>query len=1479
MEELTIKQIGRYQILDVIGRGGMGVVYRAIDTTIDRQVAIKMLLGGGGEDRDNMLARFHREARSTGSLQHPNIVTVYALDDFEGFPYMVMEFLEGKSMAEMITSGDRIPLVDKLGLICQVCDGLQYAHDRNVIHRDIKPANILVLKDGVTKIVDFGIARMGQNDSLTRTGQIIGSVYYMPPEQITGGSLDSRSDIYSAGVTLYQFLTGELPFKGSEKDVQATFFKILNDPVPSLGKYLNGFPLALDEILFKAMARDVEARYQTAEDLGYDLSRLQESLKQEMTGELLAQALAEIETKAWEPARQKLQEVLRLDRRNSKAKELSQLVRQEIQREQKSIQIGQLGSQAEMALSAHQFEEAFECAEQARRLDPNNEYLNQLSKRIHQRIELAKELVDALRRGQAALYAGDIEEAGLAIHQALIIDTDNTEARTLEGLVRQELEDRARRANFQEFTDDARLKIASRDFLAALRSLEKAKAIDPENSNIRELLNWAARGYEQEKLRNELRKYTDEIGKLLAENRFSDALMASANALQRFPDDPPLLKLQDLAQRQYDLVKHRHTIDEAGKKARLLADENKWEEAIQLLETLLQTYPDEANLLTLLAITRSEAELKEQEKQEREQQISSLAPEPICSSLADVERQLALERLKDFQTGLARRLPLAQLSELASQARDAAKLVQLDHREEALLSVALSDFEMRSAKYKRDYAELERLKNSLSAARSATEIDSLLDRARALSDQHPRDEEIRICFESVQSVAETSKRRREDITAQISAALHSIESNGNLTEISKIQKRVQELSAFWLEDPYVRALVDQTEFHVDEIQKNHDQVLKELGRMGQSIETARSGGQIRFLHDQARMLATELQDAEILKLKKHLELVASERLEVLAKVVAGLTEELSEIGGACSISEVERHEAKANSILAMCASFEESADLMRRIQRSVEEKNKEHRRIRTSLEQLITSSVMAGPAELDSIQARQRVLLDKYPDDAPLNELHRQLETSIEQRREAIAELASTEEIYEIEEDDEHELLAETSDIPTATHATSHPANSATSAISSQGQNHHIPRFLLPAVGVVAIVAGAVFIMVPRTVHFDATPEGTVISIEGQECHVPCSIKLRAGSHALTASHNGFQSLRTTINVSYFETQFPALKLTEVPKALPAAQMVQGRESTLDSSGNALIVVETSTSAAFVFADGSANAIGQTDGSGRYQFATSAGTHQIKVQKFGYAESPAQTVSAKVHGQAFVSFNLKPQQQSNPMIQLNPNPRQSMESTIATKSPAAPATQPTAAPVQTFVVIQAPTGAEIHIDQQAAGHSTGSPLKSIVEPGQRTIEVFLQGYKPWKETIAVDIGTQAEVFVNLSPIPVVAAPSTNVPPQRSSGASEEDRKQIQQLVDKYASAVEHRDLKQLHEAWPDMPKNQLDLVKSLSKDHKGVSLALTVDKISILEGGEDAVVKCKQILHYDGTLSEASVTIYMGKLGAAWIITKIPRSN
>src|ERR1022692_4750048 len=183
------KTIGKYEVLDVIGRGGMGVVYKATDPHIGRFVAIKMITGGD-------LERFYAEAKSTGNLQCPNIVTVYELGDQDGDPYLVMEYLEGVSLESIISSRRPLSLSTKLGIIIDVCHGLSYAHQRGVIHRDIKPANIMVSNDGTAKIVDFGIAHIGDK-GMTRTGQIVGSLSFMSPEQIQSKPVDSRSDIFS----------------------------------------------------------------------------------------------------------------------------------------------------------------------------------------------------------------------------------------------------------------------------------------------------------------------------------------------------------------------------------------------------------------------------------------------------------------------------------------------------------------------------------------------------------------------------------------------------------------------------------------------------------------------------------------------------------------------------------------------------------------------------------------------------------------------------------------------------------------------------------------------------------------------------------------------------------------------------------------------------------------------------------------------------------------------------------------------------------------------------------------------------------------------------------------------------------------------------------------------------------------------------------------------------------------------------------
>src|ERR1700758_812530 len=205
------KKISKYDVVDLIGKGGMGVVYKAVDRALGRPVAIKVVNGAAEHSE---LERFYREAQFTAGLRHPNIVVVYDLGDFEGRPYLVMEYLDGQSLESMLPT-KTMTMLQKISYVRQICNGLEYAHSRqpSIIHRDIKPANIVVLADGSVKIVVCGMPGL-VHPRHTRAGQLIGTLNYMSPEQIKGADLDARSDIFSTGVVLYQLLTSKLPFAG-----------------------------------------------------------------------------------------------------------------------------------------------------------------------------------------------------------------------------------------------------------------------------------------------------------------------------------------------------------------------------------------------------------------------------------------------------------------------------------------------------------------------------------------------------------------------------------------------------------------------------------------------------------------------------------------------------------------------------------------------------------------------------------------------------------------------------------------------------------------------------------------------------------------------------------------------------------------------------------------------------------------------------------------------------------------------------------------------------------------------------------------------------------------------------------------------------------------------------------------------------------------------------------------------------------------
>ena len=264
-----ITQLGRYKILDELGRGAMGVVYRAEDPVLDRQLAIKTVsVPADDQDRREYEARFTQEARAAGKLGHPGIVTIYDVGREGGMVYMAMELLEGVDLGAE-TANRRFSVQEAVSIAERVADALSFAHDRGVVHRDIKPPNIMLIGGGRVKIMDFGIARMRSSDLKTQTGLMMGTPRYMSPEQVAGRPVDHRSDIFSLGTVLYELLTDTKLFAGN--DATEIMYNVSQlRPVP-LSRINRKVPAMLDLVVAKALEKDANDRYQDAHQFAADL--------------------------------------------------------------------------------------------------------------------------------------------------------------------------------------------------------------------------------------------------------------------------------------------------------------------------------------------------------------------------------------------------------------------------------------------------------------------------------------------------------------------------------------------------------------------------------------------------------------------------------------------------------------------------------------------------------------------------------------------------------------------------------------------------------------------------------------------------------------------------------------------------------------------------------------------------------------------------------------------------------------------------------------------------------------------------------------------------------------------------------------------------------------------------------------------------------------------------------------------------------
>jgi serine/threonine protein kinase len=771
-------RIGKYNVEAVLGRGGMGVVYKALDPQIGRHVAIKMITSGGDE---SLIERFKSEAKMMGALHCPNIVTVFDVSEQDGNPYLVMQLLEGPSLESMIRKGLSLTLVESLGIIIDACNGLAYAHQHGVIHRDIKPGNIIVLQDGINDgmavIVDFGIARIMGDTGLTRPDQVIGSIYYMSAEQLQAKELDNRTDIYSIGVVLFQLLTGVLPFQADE--TAATLVKILNDLPPPLSAYLKEYPAELDGVVGRVLAKKRDDRYATAEDLAFHLMRIRDQLKSETVNQLVHRAQVAVDQEGWTQARGHLQQALRIDRHNPRAQELMNVVHERLRLQQEVERTRALRSQANEAYMDQRYDDALRLLDQAVTLDAKNSDLLAFRDSVRGAKERATMLRRALRRAEAALQDGDLDEAQSAADDALKIDPHDAQAKAIKVVVSQHVEDRSRQDQLRKLLDQARDQIAACDLTGAFATLRTAEPLDPTSHELQTIAKMAASAREQERRRSEAEEFRRQIESALVQEDYSTAVTRAEEGLRKFPQEQSLIRLKALAEAQRARVEQKKFIREQLAAVSSLADSGQLPQAVAVLDHALQKVPGNNELETLRSTLRERMAAEETEKRKVR------AIEAILAEGRRVLQGQGARNAREFlNTHAVQYADSTQIRELYDTVRAREELDALDVRlaaepnpakrlqfaEEAARSIPDNQgIRQRLANLQREREQIREVIDEARGFEAAGRFSEAIKAWQKLRKSYPRVSEIEVEIKRLETVHREAKKAAKIPPANVSA--------------------------------------------------------------------------------------------------------------------------------------------------------------------------------------------------------------------------------------------------------------------------------------------------------------------------------------------------------------------------------------------------------------------------------------------------------------------------------------------------------------------------------------------------------------------------------------------------------------------------------------------------------------------------------------------------------------------------------------
>ena len=519
-------KIGKYEVLDVLGRGGMGVVYKAYDPILDREIALKTMTAEGLKD-PVLKERFYREARAAGRLRHPNIVTIYELGEENSVPFIAMEYIHGTDIHAVIKGQHEVSLEQKIRIIIQLCRGLAYAHKAGIVHRDVKPSNIRLTDDYQVKVLDFGIARLVTSTTMTSGGMVLGTIHYMAPEQIKGAHVDRKSDIFAVGIILFELLTSRKPFDGD--NTATVLYNILHEPYQKMNPPIDEQFTAIGRVLKKAMDKDPARRFFSADEMADDLEQFLHSFAppqrtgQQATTQELASPSSTKEVSKPEEDEKKPLTPYKSDPR------ITNLLR----------------TAKKQIVEGHPVQ-AMSYIKQALQIDPNDPDAAQLQNMVEQDIKRA-EAEDLLKQGQNYMREGRYDIAMKAFEKILRIQPNHSKARMLLETVKSEMMN----PEMEELLSKARQAIEEKKYQDARKLVEEVLKTVPEHQGAYELQVLLKERISVEEF-NEL--LTSAEG-FIEKQEFDTAKMALEKALKIYPQHPVASKRMEAVN---DLIRKQH---------------------------------------------------------------------------------------------------------------------------------------------------------------------------------------------------------------------------------------------------------------------------------------------------------------------------------------------------------------------------------------------------------------------------------------------------------------------------------------------------------------------------------------------------------------------------------------------------------------------------------------------------------------------------------------------------------------------------------------------------------------------------------------------------------------------------------------------------------------------------------------------------------------------------------------------------------